>query len=272
MKTVVVAGSFNNIKSRDIRFLQEASKFGAVNVFLWSDDLFQQIEGQKPEFSQEERQYFLESVRFVQHVFLWDKQSNQEGIPQIPGVKPEVWVAREGEDSAEIRHYCATHGIQYSLVKESELVLFPIEPFQEIIHSSAKKVIVSGSFDWLHTGHVRFFEETAELGDLYVVVGHDQNLRLLKGDGHPMFPENERLYMVQSIRFVKQALISTGHGWMDAEPEIEKIQPDIYVVNEDGDVPEKREFCRQHKLQYVILRRKPKPGLMARQSTNLRGF
>jgi len=37
MKTVIVAGSFNNIKSQDIRFLQEASKFGAVNVFLWSD-------------------------------------------------------------------------------------------------------------------------------------------------------------------------------------------------------------------------------------------
>jgi glycerol-3-phosphate cytidylyltransferase-like family protein len=105
-----------------------------------------------------------------------------------------------------------------------------------------------------------------------VVVGHDQNLRLLKGEGHPLFSEDERIYMVQSIRFVNQALISTGHGWMDAEPEIEKIKPDIYAVNEDGDVPEKREFCREHGLKYVILRRKPKPGLKARQSTTLRGF
>jgi len=48
--------------------------------------------------------------------------------------------------------------------------------------------------------------------------------------------------MVQSIRFVKEALISTGHGWMDAEPEIEKIMPDIYAVNEDGDVPERESF------------------------------
>ena len=50
--------------------------------------------------------------------------------------------------------------------------------------------------------------------------------------------------MVQaSIRYVKQALISTGHGWMDAEPEIERIKPDMYAVNEDGDKPEKRAFC-----------------------------
>jgi cytidyltransferase-like protein len=272
MKTVIVAGSFNNIKSQDIRFLQEASKLGAVNVFLWSDNLFHQIEGRKPEFPQEERQYFLESVRYVQHVFLCDKQVNQEEIPQIEGVKPEVWVVRETEDSSSIRHYCTIHGIQYAIVKESELAIFPIIPFRNIQDSSRQKVIVSGSFDWLHTGHVRFFEETAELGDLYVVVGHDQNLRLLKGDGHPMFPEDERLYMVQAIRFVKQALISTGHGWMDAEPEIEKIKPNIYAVNEDGDVPEKKEFCREHDLQYIVLRRKPKPGLEARQSTTLRGF
>jgi cytidyltransferase-like protein len=272
MKTVVVAGSFNNIKSQDIRFLQEASRFGSVNVFLWSDNLFQQIEGRNPDFPQVERQYFLESVRYVQNVFLCDKQINQEEVPQIKEIKPEVWVVRESEDSPITRQYCLLHGIQYSVVKESALVTFPINSFNYEFDSSRNRVVVTGSFDWLHTGHVRFFEETAELGDLYVVVGHDHNLRLLKGVGHPMFPEDERLYMVQSIRFVKQALISTGHGWMDAEPEIEKLKPDIYAVNEDGDVPEKREFCRQHKLQYVVLKRTPKPGLLARQSTNLRGF
>jgi glycerol-3-phosphate cytidylyltransferase-like family protein len=120
---------------------------------------------------------------------------------------------------------------------------------------------------------VRFFEETSELGDLYVVVGSDENVRLLKGEGHPLLSEDERRYMVQSIRFVKQALISNGSGWMDAEPEIEKIRPNFYAVNEeDGDKPEKREFCQKHGLEYVVLKRVPKEGLTARQSTTLRGF
>jgi glycerol-3-phosphate cytidylyltransferase-like family protein len=110
------------------------------------------------------------------------------------------------------------------------------------------------------------------LGDLYVVVGHDANIKLLKGEGHPMFPQDERRYMIQSVRFVKVALVSSGSSWMDAEPEVALIKPDIYAVNEDGDVPEKRAFCKERGIEYVVLKRTPKEGLPKRQSTNLRGF
>ena len=123
----------------------------------------------------------------------------------------------------------------------------------------------------LHSGHVRFFEEAAAFGELYVVVGSDANVRLLKGEGHPMLSEDERRYMVGAVRYVHQALISSGEGWMDAAPEIERIQPNIYVVNEDGDRPEKRAFCNRHGLEYVILQRRPKEGLRPRQSSELRG-
>ena len=58
--------------------------------------------------------------------------------------------------------------------------------------------------------------------------------------------EAERRYMTGSIRHVRQALISSGNGWLDAEPEIERIKPDIYAVNEDGDQPEKRAYCEAH--------------------------
>jgi glycerol-3-phosphate cytidylyltransferase-like family protein len=87
-----------------------------------------------------------------------------------------------------------------------------------------------------------------------------------------MFDEDERRYVVQSVRFVKQGLISSGDGWMDAAPEIDVIKPDIYAVNEDGDKPEKRVFCEEHGLEYVVLKRAPKEGLPRRESTVLRGF
>ena len=38
-----------------------------------------------------------------------------------------------------------------------------------------KRVVVTGCFDWLHSGHVRFFLDAAAHGDLYVVVGSDEN-------------------------------------------------------------------------------------------------
>ncbi len=65
-----------------------------------------------------------------------------------------------------------------------------------------------------------FTEEVSAYGDLYVIVGHDANIRLLKGEGHPLLPEAERRYVVGSIKYVKQALISSGDGWLDADPEI----------------------------------------------------
>jgi cytidyltransferase-like protein len=272
MKTVVVTGSFNNIQSRDIRFLEEAAKVGPLHIVLWSDYAYQRIKGRKPEFPQEERQYFLESIRYVQQVILADGIVSPDEIPQLDGIKPDVWVVPENEDTFSKLHFCATYEIEYFIVKEKDLAGFPILPIKDDLTSSRKKVLVTGCYDWLHSGHVRFFEETSELGDLYVVVGSDENVRLLKGEGHPLLSEDERRYMVQSIRFVKQTMISSGSGWMDGEPEIEKIRPNFYVVNEDGDQPEKREFCQEHGLEYVVLKRVPKEGLPARQSTTLRGF
>jgi hypothetical protein len=78
--------------------------------------------------------------------------------------------------------------------------------------------------------------------------------------------------MVGAIRSVHQCLVSSGSGWMDAAPEIARILPTHYVVNEDGDQPEKRDFCRERGIEYVILKRLPHEGLPARSSTALRGF
>ena len=78
--------------------------------------------------------------------------------------------------------------------------------------------------------------------------------------------------MVASIRHVRQAMVATGRGWLDSKPEIERIEPDIYVVNEDGDRPEKREFCEALGIEYRVLKRLPRAGLPARHSTDFRGF
>jgi hypothetical protein len=78
--------------------------------------------------------------------------------------------------------------------------------------------------------------------------------------------------MVQAVRSVRRAFISTGTGWMDAEPEIDAIAPQVYVVNEDGDQAEKRAFCQAHGLDYVVLQRRPHRDLPRRTSTELRGY
>jgi cytidyltransferase-like protein len=269
----VVCGGFDDMRSRDVRFLQEASRLGALHVLLWSDGVCQAVTGEAPKFPLAERLYYLEALRYVSGVSVVEELGRADGLPEVTGVQAGWWVVREGEDSEARRAYCAARGLECCVIKDKELAGFPEEsPAGGGQPSGKKKVLVTGCYDWFHTGHIRFFEECAELGDLYVVVGHDANIRLLKGEGHPMFSQDERRYIVGSIRYVKQALISTGDGWMDAEPQVAEVRPDVYAVNEDGDKPIKREFCEKRGLEYVVLKRLPKPGLPRRESTHLRGF
>ena len=272
-KTVVVTGAFDNFNSSHVRLLEEAAKFGDVHVYLWPDEAVRALEGRPPAFPQQERLYLLQTDRYVKEVSLVAGPVDRDSIPLAGEINPGFWVVEEENDNPRKRDYASLHGVEYRVFKNENPAAFPALPLDpRAERSTRKRVMVTGCFDWFHSGHVRFFEEVSRLGDLYVVVGHDANLKLLKGEGHPLFSQEERRYMVQSVRFVKQALISSGHGWMDAEPEIAAIQPDMYAVNEDGDVPEKRAFCERHGIEYVVLKRTPKEGLPRRQSTDLRGF
>ena len=136
-------------------------------------------------------------------------------------------------------------------------------------NTKRKKVFVSGCFDMLHSGHVAFFEEAATHGDLYVGLGSDKTVFNLKGR-KTVFNDDERLYIVKSIRFVYDAMINTGSGLIDFNNELEKLQPDILFVNEDGHTIEKEKICAKHGIDYVISKRIPHEKLPSRSTTSLR--
>ncbi len=132
-----------------------------------------------------------------------------------------------------------------------------------------KKVFVSGCFDLLHSGHIRFLEEAARLGALYVSVGSDKTIAELK-HRKTVYNEKERQYMVSSLKFVKKCFIGSGSGYLDFLPELNQVKPDIFFVNTDGDSPEKREYMAAHNIQYIVQKRAPKKGLPKRSTTELR--
>jgi cytidyltransferase-like protein len=268
-RDVVVSGAFDDLRSEDVRFLQEAARLGALHVQMWSDGMVTRLTGSPPEFLQEERWYLLQAIRYVSHLSLVEELTSPDALNLDGDAAPEVWAVREAEVTDAKARFCAAHGIELHVIDDDALAGFPMPPVEASEH---EKVIVTGCYDWLHSGHVRFFEEVSELGDLYVAVGNDANVRLLKGAGHPMLSEDERTYMVASVRYVTQAVVTKGMGWMDAAPNVDEIRPDIYAVNEDGDKPEKAAFCAERGLRYVVLKREPKEGLERRSSTALRGF
>lgn len=133
----------------------------------------------------------------------------------------------------------------------------------------AKKVFVSGCYDLLHSGHVEFFRQAAQYGDLYVGIGSDATILDYKHH-KTVYSEQERLFMVKSIRYVKDAFINSGSGIMDFVPTLEIVKPDILVVNSDGGNDDKRRLCEERGIEYVVLERVPQEGLKARSSTDLK--
>lgn len=132
-----------------------------------------------------------------------------------------------------------------------------------------KKVFVSGCYDLLHSGHVEFFRQAAEYGDLYVGIGSDKTYLGYK-HRKTIYSEQERLFMVKSIRYVKDAYINAGSGVLDYVPTLDIVKPDVFVVNSDGGSPEKRKICEERGIEYIELHRDPHEGLTARSSTDLK--
>ena len=133
----------------------------------------------------------------------------------------------------------------------------------------AKKVFVSGCYDLLHSGHVEFFQQASQFGDLYVGIGSDATYLEYK-HRKPMFPQEERLFMVRNIKDVKEAYINEGSGVIDFLPTLDIVQPDIFVVNAEGGSETKRKLCEERGIEYIELQRTPHEGLQARSSSSLK--
>lgn len=133
----------------------------------------------------------------------------------------------------------------------------------------SKKVFVSGCYDLLHSGHVEFFQQASQFGDLYVGIGSDATYLEYK-HRKPMFPQEECLFMVRNIKAVKEAYINAGSGVIDFIPTLDIVQTDIFVVNAEGGSTAKRQLCEERGIQYIELERTPHEGLQARSSSSLK--
>lgn len=94
----------------------------------------------------------------------------------------------------------------------------------------AKKVLVAGTFDLVHPGHIYLINEAAKLGDVYVIIATDKNRRLYSGNP-PIIPQEQRLEVIKSIKNVKEARI--GRSDNDTLKTVQEINPDIILLGPD---------------------------------------
>ncbi|MEO6654767.1 MAG: adenylyltransferase/cytidyltransferase family protein [Pyrinomonadaceae bacterium] len=114
------------------------------------------------------------------------------------------------------------------------LILNRTDLADKVSHAKASGltiVLANGCFDLFHVGHVRYLNGAKAIGDILVVaINSDRQTRLLKGEGRPFMPENERAEIISSLRCVD---IVTIFDEPTVEGLLRAIKPDLHAKGTD---------------------------------------
>jgi FAD synthetase len=98
---------------------------------------------------------------------------------------------------------------------------------------TAKRIVIAGTFDILHPGHVFLISEAAKLGEVIVVIARDENVLHAKGR-QVIVPEEQRLFMVRALKGVSKAIL--GNPGPDFVSIIEELEPDILLLGPNQNI------------------------------------
>lgn len=93
-----------------------------------------------------------------------------------------------------------------------------------------KKVIVNGTFDIIHVGHIELFKYAKSLGDkLIVAIDTDERVKRLKGESRPINNVHERKLLLENLKPVDEVHV------FDTDLELIDliVQSDIMVKGSD---------------------------------------
>ena len=115
------------------------------------------------------------------------------------------------------------------------------------------KIIVNGTFDILHRGHIELLEYAKSLGEfLLVCIDTDRRVAELKGQDRPINNQNDRQFMLNGLKAVDAV-------WtFDSEADLENIcqmyQPDIMVKGSDyrGKPIVGAKYCKEIKFVELV--------------------
>ena len=97
--------------------------------------------------------------------------------------------------------------------------------------SNKKRVITFGTFDVFHVGHINILERCATLGDILIVGVSSDALNFSKKQRNPIYSEQDRLKIIQSLSFVDEVFIE--HSLEKKREYIEYYRGDILAMGDD---------------------------------------
>ncbi len=127
-----------------------------------------------------------------------------------------------------------------------------------MVSSLKNRVLVFGTFDLLHAGHLHFLCDAKALGsELWVVVARDQTVEKLKGQ-KPLNPEKKRLKFLQSLWLVDRAVLGLDF-FRDKYAIVKKINPSVIALGYDQGISETelRDELSKRRMLVKVVRMKP---------------
>ena len=100
------------------------------------------------------------------------------------------------------------------------------------VETKKTKIMVFGTFDGLHKGHLVFFQQAKNFiknSFLIVSIARDKNVLRIKGK-YPVLGEKSRMSLVKKSKFVDRVVLS---GLKNHIPHIVKIHPDVIALGYD---------------------------------------
>jgi D-beta-D-heptose 7-phosphate kinase/D-beta-D-heptose 1-phosphate adenosyltransferase len=115
-----------------------------------------------------------------------------------------------------------------------------------------KRIFVNGTFDIVHRGHLELLEYAYNLGTVLVAIDTDRRVQELKGTSRPINNQNDRAYLLRSLKFTSGVVIfDTDQELIDT---IKSYQPDIMIKGSDyrNKPIIGAEYCREIKFYDVV--------------------
>ena len=93
------------------------------------------------------------------------------------------------------------------------------------------RVIVNGTFDVLHVGHIKLLEYAATFGPVLVLIDSDRRIKELKGPTRPINGLYERITLLRALKSVDEVEVFDSD--LELETLIREYSPDIMVKGSD---------------------------------------
>lgn len=121
-------------------------------------------------------------------------------------------------------------GAEFGAERESPKLrtMAELAAMAEGLRRQGKRLVwTNGCFEILHAGHIEFFLKASRLGDVFVVgVNSDASVAALKGPGHPVTPEWERIWVLSAVACVDYITVFGGANCAEI---LRRLRPEVYA-------------------------------------------